>query len=178
MPRKKPWASVSDAPASTSGSVLSVALLLSCVAATSVLLRIIALEEPVSARTAILALVAAFGAFMTSLVIALLAYWLAARWKPAIRAALASLLIAGGFVPATLFSFAIENRLIEGHVEAESITDLTSIEVFWSMFGAMGMFTPSGLRYLLPWPLLVVALAAAVCFYYWPHSGHKTGTER
>ncbi|MGL4636770.1 MAG: hypothetical protein ACRCWF_12380 [Beijerinckiaceae bacterium] len=170
-------ASVSEARDSSSGSVLGVALLLGCVAVLAVTLRVLFMEEAVSGRTAILVMIAGFGAFMIALFTALLAFWLASRWKPMIRAILAAIIVAGGFVPATLFSFAIENRLIEGHVEAESVMDLTSKEVFWSMFGAMGMFTPAGLKYLMPWPLLAIALAAGICFYHWPKSGLTTGTK-
>jgi hypothetical protein len=41
-------------------------------------------------------------------------------------------------------------------------------DLFWSLFGGMGLFTPTGLTYLLPWPLLAVAITAFVCFYIWP----------
>ncbi len=159
-------------------SALGVAMLIAAVAAISVILRVLGFEEPLSGRTFILVLIVAFGAFSTALVVALLAHWMTARWHPALRATIGSIMVGGAFIPATLFSFAIENRLIEGHVEAESITDLTSVEVFWSMFGAMGMFTPSGLKYLMPWPLLAVVAAAAICFYLWPQRGPRFGVER
>jgi hypothetical protein len=38
------------------------------------------------------------------------------------------------------------------------------------MFSAMGMFTPTGLRYLLPWPLVAVTLMAAILLYRWPRA--------
>jgi hypothetical protein len=168
---------VSDGPVSTLASAFGVAMLIAAVAAGSVILRVLGFEEAISARTIILVLIVAFGTFSTALIVALLVYWITARWNRVVRAVLGALLVGGAFVPATLFSFAIENRLIEGHVEAESILDLTSVEVFWSMFGAMGMFTPSGLKYLMPWPLLAVVVAAAICFYYWPQRGQRIGVK-
>jgi hypothetical protein len=169
--------SVSDRPTSTLTSAFGVAVLIAVVAVVGVVLRILGFEEPLAGRTLILVLVVAFGAFSSALIVAVLAHWITGGWPAALRAAVGAVLVGGAFVPATLFSFAIENRLIEGHVEAESIADLTSTEIFWSLFGAMGMFTPSGLKYLLPWPLLAVAVAAAVCFYLWPRRGQRIGVE-
>ena len=73
-------------------------------------------------------------------------------------------------MPATLFFFAIKIRIIDGRIEADSVTDLQAEELFWSMFSAMGMFTPTGLRYLLPWPLVAVTLTAAILLYRWPRA--------
>jgi hypothetical protein len=50
------------------------------------------------------------------------------------------------------------------------VADLRLIEIGWSMFGAMGMFTPTGLRYLTPWPLIAVAAAAALILFFWPRA--------
>jgi ABC-type Fe3+-siderophore transport system permease subunit len=145
-----------------------ISLVIGVVAAVSVALRTMALEESASDRTQLLVLIALCGAFLATLPFALLTLWLAQNWNRFVRAFLAALLVAGAFIPATMFCFAFENRIIKGHIEADSLFDLRPVEVAWSMFGAMGMFTPTGLRYLAPWPVLAVFLTAALCFFFWP----------
>jgi ABC-type Fe3+-siderophore transport system permease subunit len=161
--------SVSDRPTPNSAwDAAGISLVIGVVAATSVALRTAALEEPASDRTQLLVLIAACGAFLATLLFALLALWFAKNWKPLVRAVLTAFLVAGSFIPATMFCFAFENRIIKGHIEADSLFDLQPIEIAWSMFGAMGMFTPTGLRYLAPWPVLAIFVAAAFCFFFWP----------
>jgi hypothetical protein len=144
-------------------------LIITAVAAASVWLRaILQLEEAHSGRLGLVVLIAAAGALLATLPLAASARLLAADWNRALRAGLAALWMGGLFIPAVLFCFAVEIRIIEGHVEAESAFDLAPRELFWSLFGAMGMFTPTGLRYVLPWPAPAVALVAAFCFYHWP----------
>ncbi len=126
------------------------------------------LEQPLGTRTLILAAVAGTGALMAAAPLAGMAALLARRWRPWLRGGLAAAWMASAFIPATMFAFAVENRVIEGRVEADSVTELGAGDLFWSLFGGMGLFTPTGLRFLLPWPLLAVALAAFVCFYLWP----------
>jgi hypothetical protein len=147
---------------------VGISLLIGVVAAIAVAFRVVAFEEPVSDRTQLLVLIAGCGGFLATLPFALLALWLASVWNRILRAAVTSTLIAGAFIPATLFCFAVENRIIEGRIEADSVLDLKAMQVFWSMFGAMGMFTPTGLRYLAPWPVLAVFVIAASCFFFWP----------
>jgi hypothetical protein len=139
----------------------------------SVALRAVQLEQPLSVRIGLLALVAGAGALLAAAPLMLLAAWLARRWRPVLRASLAALWMLAAFVPGTLFAFAIENRLIEGRIEADSVADLGARELFWTLFGGMGLFTPTGLAYLLPWPILVVALAAFLCFYRWPQAARS-----
>lgn len=115
-----------------------------------------------------LAAVAGAGALMAALPLAGLAQLLSRHWHPILRGGIGALWMATAFVPATMFAFALEIRVIEGRVEADSVTDLGAADLFWSLFGGMGLFTPTGLTYLLPWPLLAVAITAFVCFYIWP----------
>jgi ABC-type Fe3+-siderophore transport system permease subunit len=143
-------------------------MVIGVVAAISVALRTVTLEEPVSDRTQLLVLIAACGAFLATLPFALLTLWIAKNWNRFVRALLAAAMVAGAFIPATMFCFAFENRIIKGHIEADSLFDLRPVEVAWSMFGAMGMFTPTGLRYLAPWPVLTIFVTAAICFFFWP----------
>ena len=96
------------------------------------------------------------------LVVAVLALWVAGSWNRWLRAALGGIGVGGLFIPATLFVFALKIRVIDGRIEADSVADLRLGEIAWSMFGAMGMFTPTGLRYLTPWPLIAVADANGV----------------
>jgi hypothetical protein len=158
---------VSDAAPAARGPAGLLALI-PLIAAATVLLRIWQLEQPLGLRTALVALVAGAGALLALLPLAGLALLLARRWRPTLRAALAALWMAAGFVPATLFAFAVENRIVEGRIEAGSVTELGARELFWTLFGGMGLFTPTGLAYLLPWPLLAVAATAFLCFYNWP----------
>jgi hypothetical protein len=147
--------------------------ILAAVAALSVLLKTLMLEQPVSRRTLLLCVIAAAGAGLAALPLAGLARLFAAHWRPGLRASLAALWMASGFVPATMFAFAVENRIVEGHIEADSVLALGAAGLFWTLFGAMGMFTPTGLAYLLPWPALAVASAAFLCFYRWPVPSYR-----
>ena len=147
---------------------LGISLLIGVVAAVTVAWRVVAFEEPASDRTQLLVLIAGCGAFLSAIPFALLALSLTKNWNRIVRAFLAALLVAGAFIPTTLFCFAFENRIIKGHIEADSLFDLQPMEVAWSMFGAMGMFTPTGLRYLAPWPVFTVFVITALCFFVWP----------
>jgi hypothetical protein len=173
-------ASVSDDRGSRPGpgaGGFAVVIAIAVTAGVSVCLKAVAMEQALSNRTLLLAIVAGAGGLLATLPLALLAAWIASGWRPWLRGALASLWMLGTFVPATLFAFAVENRIIEGHIEADSVTDLGASELFWTLFGAMGMFTPTGLAYLLPWPLMAVALAAFACFTRWP-SARNTDSPR
>jgi hypothetical protein len=164
------WACVPESAGGTVAQAFALSLIVAAVAAASVALRVIVLEEPFSDRTLLLLLIAAEGAFSAMLVITLLAVWTAGAWRPWLRAALGAFAVGGLFLPATLFFFAIKIRIIDGRIEADSVTDLPAEELLWSMFSAMGMFTPTGLRYLLPWPLVAVTLTAAILLYRWPRA--------
>ncbi|MGL4243721.1 MAG: hypothetical protein ACRCTI_21610, partial [Beijerinckiaceae bacterium] len=109
------------------------------------------------------------GAMLAALPLALIARLVASGWPRIVRGGLAALWMLAAFVPATMFAFAVENRIIEGHIEADSVLELGARGLFWTLFGGMGLFTPTGLAYLLPWPLAAVALAAGICFYLWPN---------
>jgi hypothetical protein len=131
-------------------------------------MRLFWFGEAFSDRAFLLILIAAAGGFTTMLAVAFAALWFAVPWHPLLRAALGAPLAGGLFVPATLFFFALKIRVIDGRIEADSVTDLGMTELFWSMFGAMGMFTPTGLRYLAPWAALAVCAAAFLILYRWP----------
>ncbi len=147
------------------------ALCVGLVAVVAVAMRILAFEEAASDRTVLLLLIAAEGGVAAMLPVAVLALWIAERWNRVLRAVLGGLAVGGLFIPATLFFFALKIRVIDGRIEADTVTNLRAVELFWSMFGAMGMFTPTGLRYLAPWPVTAVGLAAAILFYFWPRPG-------
>jgi hypothetical protein len=152
----------------TWGEGVRVAVLIAAAAALAVILRVLWLEETLSARVAMLVIFVAIGAFAVSVLSAVLSLLLTRRWPGLLRATITALVIGAGTLPATMFCFAVHIRLIKGHVEAESVTDLSASDIFWTLFGAMGMFTPTGLTYLVPWPMLAAALAAFALFYRWP----------
>jgi hypothetical protein len=157
----------------------SVAIGVTMAAAGSVFLRVLSIEQPAGPRTALVVLVATAGALLALLPFAGLVAAIARNWRPAVRAALAALWMAAAFAPATMFAFAIENRIVEGHIEADSVLDLGARGLFWTLFGGMGLFTPTGLSYLLPWPLAVVAFACGICFYLWPQPApQSSGASR
>jgi hypothetical protein len=130
--------------------------------------RILWMEEALSARTATLMIFVAVGTFLVCLIAASISLLIARRWPGWLRAVIASLGVGGGMLPATMLCFAVHIRLIEGHVEAESVSDLSAGDIFWTLFGAMGMFTPTGLTYIVPWPMLAAGLVTFAMFYRWP----------
>jgi hypothetical protein len=125
-------------------------------------------HEALSDRAWLLALIIAEGAFLSALMVALPVLWLTPGWPNGLRGPLAAILAALGFVPATMFAFAVKIRLLDGRIEDDLLASFDLIEIGWSMFGAMGLFTPRGLVYLVPWPLAAVFLAALLCFWRWP----------
>jgi hypothetical protein len=170
MRRKMRSAFVSDLAAgrSTLPQAFGAALLVAIIAGLAVALRVFGFEEPASDRTLLLVLITIAGGFGAMLVISVLALWIAGGWNRWVRAILGGIGVGGLFIPATLFFFALKIRIIDGRIEADSVSDLRLGEIAWSMFGAMGMFTPTGLRYLVPWPVITVAVLAAVILFYWP----------
>jgi hypothetical protein len=155
---------IDGGPLEAAGIALALAFLTALAAVGGVL----SLDEAASDRTQSLIAVIGCGAFAAAFCTCLLTLWIAARWNRWLRAIVASAFCAGAFIPATLFCFAVQNRLIGGRLNAETLEDLQPIRVVWSMIGAMGMFTPTGLRYLTPWPLLVLGMGAAAIFLVWP----------
>jgi hypothetical protein len=153
---------------STLPQAFGAALLVAAIAGLAVALRIFGFEEPASDRTLLLVLITIAGGFGAMLVVSVLALWIAGGWNRWLRTLLGGIGVGGLFIPATLFVFALKIRVIDGRIEADSVTDLRLGEIAWSMFGAMGMFTPTGLRYLAPWPVIAVALTAALILFFWP----------
>lgn len=164
------WVCVPDRASGSLPQAFALSLIVAAVAAIGVALSIAALEEPFTDRTFLLLLIAAEGAFGAMLPVAVLALWIATAWPAWLRAILGGLGVGALFLPATLFFFALKIRVIDGRIEADNVTDLQANELFWSMFGAMGMFTPTGLRYLLPWPLIAVGITATLLLYRWPRA--------
>jgi hypothetical protein len=144
------------------------------VAALALTGRVLELDEAASDRTRAIILIAFAGAFLAMLPLATIRYWLAARWPGWLVLVLGTLLMAGLFAIAMAGSFAIQNRLIEGHIEEDLITGFRLRSLMWSHIGAVGLFTPTGRTYLLPWPLPLVALAAGLILARTP----RLSTER
>jgi hypothetical protein len=168
---KTPSAFVSD-PTITSSwrGALVVSAMVAVVAALAVATRVLWLGEAFSDRTRLLMLIAAEGGFAAMLVAAFPALWVAGNWLPWLRALLGAIITGMLFIPATMFFFALKIRVIDGRIEADAITDLGPIELFWSLFGAMGMFTPTGLRYLAPGAVLAVSATALFVLFRWPRA--------
>jgi hypothetical protein len=153
------------------GDACGIALVIAFTTSMAVLAKIIVLDEATSDRTQILLLVIGSSAFLAAFITALFVVWLACRWNPVVRAVTASLASTVLFIPAAMFCFAIENRIIKGNLEPGAIVDGRIGEIVWSMIGAMGLFAPTGMRYLVPWPLLVMGLMSLLIFYRWPSEG-------
>jgi MFS family permease len=145
-----------------------IAVCLAFVTALAAIARILWLGEAASDRTQALVLVIGCGAFSAILITAFFCQVFTRGWNNWIRSAFAAILCSVLLVPAVMFCFAIENRLIEAHLEPGAFEDGRIREIIWSMIGAMGLFTPTGMRYLVPWTLLVLFTGAAVVFYHWP----------
>ncbi|MGL5115260.1 MAG: hypothetical protein ACRC7G_13590 [Beijerinckiaceae bacterium] len=156
---------MSDGP--SPAAIPGVALALALTAAVSMAVAITLRDEAASDRTQLLVAIAAMGAFLAGLVATFFAFF-TRRWPGWLRGPFFGAIAAALFVPATLFCFAVQIRIIDGHIDAESVAQMPVVDLFWSLFGAMGMFTPTGLRYLVPWPVLAVGLVAALIFLRWP----------
>ena len=119
-------------------------------------------------RALLLVLTASLGGWAAALPIAAALAWFGGDWDRRLSALLGGLCAAALFIPATLAFFAVKIRIIDGRIEGDLASGFASGDIFFSLFGAMGMFTPTGLRYLAPWPLAAVAIAAALVFSRWP----------
>lgn len=143
------------------GRALTASLLVGLVAAAAVLAVLLSHGEAASWRAGLLGLVACFGGLLAALPVILAAGWIAGGWPAWLRAGLGGAFAGLLFIPATLFCFAVQIRVIDGRLEGDLMGEIASGDLVFSMMGAMGMFTPTGLRYLAPWPAAAVALAAA-----------------
>ncbi len=137
------------------------------IAALAVLARAIERDEAVTARVFWLAAIAAEGGAIAACAVAL-ALTVVRSGAPMLRAVAAGLLTGLGFIPATLACFAVKIRILDGRIEGDLADGIASGDIVFSLIGAMGMFTPTGLRYLAPWPIAAVTLAAGLLFWRWP----------
>jgi hypothetical protein len=145
-----------------------IGLIISVLTIFAVILRILQLDEAASDRVQIIILVIGWSAFLAVLITAILVGRFASGWSRSLRAILASIFCCVLFIPIVMIIFAFENRIIEGNLEPNAYEIGRLSELFWSIIGAMGLFTPTGMRYLMPWPLLLLGLSAALIFYVWP----------
>ncbi len=147
--------------------LLGPAAVVAAVAALAILARALQRDEALSERVIWLAAIAAEGGALAAGV-STLALGLIPRGGRALRGVMAGLLTGLGFVPATLACFAIKIRILDGRIEGDLAEGIASGDIIFSLVGAMGMFTPTGLRYLAPWPIAAVTLAAGLLFWRWP----------
>jgi hypothetical protein len=143
-------------------------------AALALAARIIELDEAASDRARVVIALAFCGGFLAMLPLAALRQWLARRWPGWLALALGAVLMGALFAPAMAASFALHNRLIEGHIDEDLITGLRLRSLLWSHIGAVGLFTPTGQTYLLPWPLPLIALAAGLILARAPRRSTET----
>jgi hypothetical protein len=158
---------VDDTPSSDVG-VIGTCLIVAGVAAVSLAIRIVLVDEAASDRTQALVVIAAVAGFLVTLPVAYAAKLWGTRVNRVVRALAGGLLVGGGFAPAMAVVFAVYIRTIMGHIDSEPFSPHWYEELLWSHIGAMGLFTPMAPKYLLPltWP--AVAVAAALCFLVWP----------
>ncbi len=141
--------------------------LIAAIAALAVLARAMQRDEAFTERVLWLAVVAAEGGALaagaTAMALTIIRYG-----SQKLRALGAALLTGLGFIPATLACFAFKIRILDGRIEGDLADGIASGDIIFSLIGAMGMFTPTGLRYLAPWPIAAVTLAAGLLFWRWP----------
>jgi hypothetical protein len=137
-------------------------LLAGLAASLALAIRIVQLDEAPSDRARAILALAFVAAGLTTAIAALAARLVAARWPGWLRGAVALPFLAAGFAGAMALSFAVHNRLIEGHIDEEALSGIRLRTIVWSHIGAMGLFTPTGRLYLFPWPLPAVAIAGAL----------------
>ncbi len=154
-------------PDTTTGRFLLSTVVVAAVAAASVLLRALQLDEALSARVLWLAAIACAGGAGAAAVAAL-PLAIVRRGGQMPRALAGAAAVGLIFVPATLFAFAVKIRILDGRIEGDLADGIASGRIVFSMIGAMGMFTPTGLRYLAPWPTAAVMLAAGLAYWRWP----------
>ena len=137
-------------------------------AAIAVGLRALAGDEPLSDRMLQLMLVSAIGGVAAALPAAALLARIGGGWRRIPRALIGGLSTGLLFIPATLAVFAFDIRIVDGRIEGDLASGFASGDIVFSLIGAMGMFTPTGLRYLAPWPLAAVTLVAGIAVSRWP----------
>jgi hypothetical protein len=142
----------------TIAAILAVAL----TAAAAVTMSALVAEEPLTARVLWLSAIGAEGGAFAAAGAALALGHFACGWSVTRRIVTAGAVAAALFLPATLAFFALKIRILDGRIEGELAEEIASGDILFSLIGAMGMFTPSGLRYLAPWPLVAVAIIAGL----------------
>jgi hypothetical protein len=148
--------------------LLGVALLVGLAAAVVMTVRIIELDEAASERAQALVLLSGLAGFAATATVGLPALWFTQGWRGRTRGLVAGPLVAAAFVAAMPFLFAVNMRVLEGHTDSDIGSEGWFREIVWSHVGAMGLFTPTGRKYLLPWPLLAIGVAGGLCFAVWP----------
>jgi hypothetical protein len=159
---------VPDGPASEGSGIGLAALAVGAAATLAVGIEIRLRDEPLSQRTLLLMMVAGLGGAAAASPVAATLAWFGRGWGRVSRSALGALATGGLFVPATLAAFAVQIRIFDARIEGDLASEIASGDILHSLFGAMGMFTPTGLRYLAPWPLAAVVVAAALVFLLRP----------
>lgn len=154
-------------PDGTAGRFLGFAVVIAAVAAVSVLVRALQLDEAPSQRVFWLTLIAGEGGAL-AVTASALSLALIHRGGPRVRGLAGGIATGLAFIPFTLACFAFKIRILDGRIEGDLADGIVSGEIIFSLIGAMGMFTPTGLRYLAPWPLLAVTLVAGLLFWRWP----------
>ena len=154
-------------PSGTGRQAAACILFVAIVAGLSVLARVLQLDESFSVRALWLAAIAAEGGAIAAAAPAL-ALASIRRGGAAIRGAVGAITTGLAFIPACLACFAFKIRILDGRIEGDLADGIASGQIIFSLIGAMGMFTPTGLRYLAPWPLAATSVAAGLVFSRWP----------
>jgi hypothetical protein len=85
------------------------------------------------------------------------------RWSRSVRFAAAALLTAPGFAGAFYFLFAVPLKFLRLDEEPEfSRPGSLQHEALGRLIDALGLFLVTGAKYLLPWPLALMALTAGL----------------
>ncbi len=141
---------------------LAAAAAVAALAGSLVALRVLELREAFSDRTAGLVVMAAVAAFVTMLTALVVASAVARAWPGWLRASVAAPLIAGGWIGALALVFALHIRILAGHTDSEAFSEGWFREIVGSGIGAMGLATPVGRKYVLPWPAPLVGALGGI----------------
>jgi hypothetical protein len=139
--------------------ILAVALATALASATIIALRILALDEALTMRVYRLVAINALGAFLAGLVMMAALLWLQRRLSAGMLTPIAFVVSLPVFLGAFAALFAIHNRFIAGGIASTPFSGDWFFEIVFSPASAVGMFLQTGLKYFLPWPLPLQALA-------------------
>jgi hypothetical protein len=124
--------------------------------------RILALGQAADARAASIAGLMAVGSFIALPAVFAMSRRVAARYGRPAAAITAALLAPPACLAGAAIAFAVYDRWLIGHIDLDASHRNIVVTLVWSHASSIYLFAVSGLNFLLPMPLLVLALAAGL----------------